>query len=41
MANMNNLEPHGTWKFKALDIAPSGTVASYKLAEITGWLSML
>lgn len=35
LANINNLEPNGTWKFKAL----GGTqeAASYKLAEITGW----
>lgn len=26
-----------TWKFKALSLAPSGEVASYKLDEITGW----
>lgn len=35
MANINNLEANGTWKFRAL----GGTqeAASYKLSEITGW----
>ena len=35
MANVNNLEANGTWKFKALGITEE--VASYKLMEITGW----
>lgn len=35
MANINNLEPNATWKFKALGVTEE--VASYKLAEITGW----
>lgn len=35
MANVNNLEAKGTWKFKALGITEE--VASYKLMEITGW----
>lgn len=35
MANINNLESNGTWKFKALGVTEQ--VASYKLAEITGW----
>lgn len=35
MANINNLEANGTWKFKALGVTEE--VASYKLAEITGW----
>ena len=35
MANINNLEANGIWKFKAF----GGTekAASYKLNEITGW----
>lgn len=37
MDNINNLEPNGVWKFKALNLSSSGNVASYKLAEITGW----
>lgn len=35
MDNINNLEANGTWKFKAIGITEN--VASYKLAEITGW----
>lgn len=35
MANINNLEANGTWKFKALGITEN--VASYKLMDITGW----
>lgn len=35
MANINNLEGNGTWKFKA--IGGTQNAASYKLAEITGW----
>ena len=35
MANVNNLEANGIWKFKALGITEE--VASYKLMEITGW----
>jgi len=35
MANINNLEANGTWKFKALGVTEE--VASYKLSEITGW----
>ena len=35
MANINNLEANGTWKFKA--IGGTEEAASYKLAEITGW----
>ena len=35
MANINNLEGNGTWKFKA--IGGTENAASYKLAEITGW----
>ena len=35
MANINNLEGNGTWKFKAIGGTQNAT--SYKLAEITGW----
>lgn len=35
LANINNLEENATWKFKA--IGATQKVASYKLAEITGW----
>lgn len=35
--NINNLEIDGTWKFKAMGIDTDGTVASYKLAEVTGF----
>lgn len=35
--NINNLEKDGTWKFKAMGMGESGEVASYKLAEITGF----
>lgn len=35
--NINNLEKDGTWKFKAMGIDVDGEVASYKLAEITGY----
>ena len=35
LANINNLEANGTWKFKA--IGTTEKPASYKLAEITGW----
>lgn len=35
--NINNLEKDGTWKFKAMGIGENGEVASYKLAEITGF----
>lgn len=35
LANINNLESNGTWKFKA--IGPTEKPASYKLADITGW----
>jgi len=36
MANINNLEPNGTWKYKALGLTTE-RVDSYKLDEITGW----
>lgn len=35
MANINNLEANGIWKFKA--IGGTENASSYKLAEITGW----
>ena len=35
--NINNLEKDGTWKFKAMGMDVEGDVASYKLAEITGY----
>lgn len=35
--NINNLEADGTWKFKAMGIDVDGEIASYKLAEITGF----
>ncbi len=38
LANINNLEQNGLWKFKALGSLGDGkSVASYKLMEITGW----
>ena len=37
LANVNNLEKDGTWKFKAMGIDVDGEVDSYKLAEITGY----
>lgn len=38
LANINNLEANGLWKFKATGSYGNGkTVASYKLMEITGW----
>lgn len=38
MDNVNNLEPNGTWKFKAIDLSGYGEkVVSYKLMEVTGW----
>lgn len=35
--NINNLEKDGTWKFKAMGIDSEGEVASFKLAEVTGF----
>ena len=38
LANINNLEANGLWKFKAIGSLGNGkSVASYKLVEITGW----
>ena len=35
LANINNLEPNGTWKFKA--VALENTAAKYQIKEVTGW----
>lgn len=35
LANVNNLEPGGTWEFKALISQDSAT--EYKIADISGW----
>lgn len=35
LANINNLEANGIWRYKAMTTADN--IASYKLAEITGW----
>ena len=35
LANISNLEANGVWRYKAM--ATSDNIASYKLAEITGW----
>lgn len=35
MDNISNLDANGTWKIKAIGMADN--IASYKLAEITGW----
>ena len=37
MANISNLAKDATWKFKAMGINTDDAVASYKLAEITGF----
>lgn len=37
LANINNLEKDGTWKFKALGTDVDKQVESFKLAEITGY----
>ena len=37
MDNINNLKSGGTWKFKAISMESPDAVASYELAEITGW----
>lgn len=36
MDNINNLEPNGTWKYKAIGLTTEN-IASYKFVEITGW----
>lgn len=35
MANVNNLEPHGTWKFKAIVLEDN--TAKYKIDKVTGF----
>jgi hypothetical protein len=38
MDNINNLEPNGTWKFKAMGMdSDSNKAVKYKLAEISGF----
>lgn len=38
MANINNFEANGTWKFKAISLTSENSkVKSFKLAEITGF----
>lgn len=37
LANNNNVEANGTWKFKAICSGETKNISSYKLAEITGW----
>lgn len=37
IANINNLEANGVWKYKAMAMTTSDEIASYKLDEITGW----
>jgi len=37
ISNINNLAKDGTWKFKAMGIDTDGVVATYKLAEVTGF----
>lgn len=34
--NINNLEPNGVWKYKAVGLTTE-KVSSYKFVEITGW----
>lgn len=36
LANTNNLEPQGTWKFKSMPIV-NNNVANYKIKDITGY----
>ena len=36
MDNINNLEPNGTWKYKAMAYSTE-EIATYKFIEITGW----
>lgn len=36
LANINNLDPNATWKYKAIGLTTE-KVTSYKLVEITGW----
>lgn len=37
IANINNLEANGVWKYKAMAMTSSDEIASYKLVEITGF----
>jgi len=37
LANNNNIEANGTWKFKAVCSGTAEDITNYKLAEITGW----
>lgn len=37
IANINNLEANGRWKFKAIGLNEVENIASYKLAKITGY----
>ena len=37
MDNINNLKAGGTWKFEAMAFDSPDSIASYELAEITGW----
>lgn len=36
-ANTNNLSAGGTWKFEAMGFEPLSSVASYELADVTGF----
>ena len=36
-ANTNNLPAGGTWKFEAMGFEPLSSVASYELADVTGF----
>lgn len=36
-ANTNNLPAGGTWKFEAMGLEPLSSVASYELADVTGF----
>jgi len=35
IANINNWEAGGVWKYSAMALSPNGNVKSYKLADIT------
>lgn len=37
MDNANNLDAHGTWKFKAICLEGVSDISKYELKEITGW----
>ena len=36
-ANTSNLDANGTWKFEAVGMYDQAKVASYKLADVTGF----